>query len=76
MDHAMTAGPVRTPPLRNFLVKLRGSDEVITVTAHWAFNNKARGEGLIFRRYYGDDVRTYVVAEFDIDTFDYFTETK
>lgn len=76
MDHVESHNARRIPPLRNFLVKLKDSQlEHIIVTAHLAFNNKERGEGLIFRRYFDDDVRTYVVAEFEQGTFEFYTES-
>jgi hypothetical protein len=46
----------------------------IVLNAHLVFNNEDRGEGLVFRRYYEDSVRTEKVAEFQPATWAYFTE--
>lgn len=71
---ARSEGMVSKPPLMIFEVKLVGNAKCVEVVAHLAFNNSNRGEGLVFRRYYDDDVRTYVVAEFEPGSFEYFKE--
>ncbi len=66
MDHEyMSNGPTR-PPLRDFIVRTIDGDGHLDhmVNAHLVFNNRDRGEGLVFRRYYDDSVRTEKVAEF------------
>lgn len=62
--------PIKRPPQRKFVVERvdpenLGWRDITHVTAHLVFNNKNRGEGLIFRRYYDDSVKTEVVAEFE-----------
>lgn len=70
MEHNDVQGPITRPPLRVFRVTLIDPDnpgwrEYVSVAAHLVFNNKNRGEGLVFRRYYNDSVKTEVVAEFE-----------
>lgn len=69
MEHEQVKKADRAP-LRKFAVRVLkpdGDHEDLQVAAHLVFNNKARGEGLIFRRYYDDSVRTEMVAEFQPD---------
>lgn len=63
MDHDLSNDRMSKPPLRDFKVCTVDGQEHV-VTAHLVFNNKDRGEGLVFRRYYEDNVRTEKVAEF------------
>lgn len=78
MNEDRTDDVVRRPPLRTFLVKTRLEIaagpiyEDHKVSAHLVFNNLDRGEGLVFRRYYDDSVRTEKVAEFP--TFEWYKE--
>lgn len=71
------------PPLRRYFVqtvdrinddnvKLLGSHHLID--AHMYFNNTARGEGYIFRRYIDGTVRTEKVAEFEPGVVSYVVE--
>lgn len=84
-DTEDTPGPVRRPPLRKFIVRtlLPASSpsadgdvfhEDHEVVAHLVFDNANRGEGLVFRRYYDNDVRTEKVAEFQIGTWQFYKE--
>lgn len=79
MEEDNTKVGVRRPPLRKFLVRttsVHGVDETVhedhEVVAHLVFDNNARGEGLVFRRYYDDNVRTEKVAQFY--NWDYYKE--
>lgn len=70
MDHDLADRRVTRAPLRHFVVERvdptnPGWRDQTRVTAHLVFNNKNRGEGLVFRRYYDDSVRTEMVAEFE-----------
>ena len=64
-----TNGIVR-PPLRYFEILFQYESKGVVhteravIAAHLVFNNKDRGEGLVFRRYYEDSVKTELVAEF------------
>lgn len=74
MKHDIVEGPVSRAPMRRFKVVMVDPDnpgwrESVIVEAHLAFNNKNRGGGLVFRRYYDDSVKTEVVAEFEISHF-------
>lgn len=72
------------PPLRTFLVRTNpvySQDGTIlvpasehTVQAHLAFNNEGRGEGYVFRRYYDNDVRTEIVAEFSPGSVQFYKD--
>lgn len=67
MEHEKQPNKSDRPPLRTFFVRIindEGKHEDLQVSAHLVFNNDSRGEGLIFRRYYDDSVRTEKVAEF------------
>lgn len=76
MDHDDVKGPLTRPQLRTFLVRTKPiysqdgtllvQTEDHTVSAHLVFNNEKRGEGIVFRRYYDDSVKTEIVAEFEI----------
>lgn len=84
MEHEEVDRFVNRPPLRKFLVRTsilangpEGSGthvEEHTVTAHLVFDNSNRGEGLVFRRYYEDNVRTEKVAEFQAGTWLWYKE--
>lgn len=65
----------KKPLLRVFKVRTICGEKVddIEVTAHLVFDNSSTGEGLIFRRYYDDDVRTEQVAKFN--NWERFLET-
>lgn len=65
MEHEQTKKLDR-PPLRKFAVRVveDGERYDVEVRAHLVFNNDGRGEGLVFRRYYDDSVRTELVATF------------
>lgn len=82
MDHdAFPPGRIERAPLRSFIVERIdpqnfGWRDVTRVTAHLVFNNKNRGEGLIFRRYYDDSAKTEVVAEFEPGHFAAYYEEK
>lgn len=74
-------GTLVRPPLRTFIVRvvtdivIHGTDgmhsvagkhiEEHEIVAHLVFDNSERGEGLVFRRYYDNDVRTEKVAQFN-----------
>lgn len=66
MEENYTPSNVRRPPLRRFIVRTMEGDhsEDHEVTAHLVFDNSSRGEGLVFRRYYNESVRTEKIAEF------------
>lgn len=76
MEQESTNRSVQRPPLRKFLVRIRDTDNDRTedheVTAHLVFDNSCRGEGLVFRRYYDDNVRTEKVAQFN--NWDFYKE--
>lgn len=79
MDHEDVKGPVTRSPLRTFRVERVDPENAgwrgqTTVVAHLVFNNKQRGEGLVFRRYYDDSVRTEIVAEFEQGHFSAYYE--
>lgn len=75
-------GDVHRPPLRKFLVRTEMQEvanrgvvlEDHEVVAHLVFDNSNRGEGLVFRRYYDDNVRTEKVAEFVMGTWLWYKE--
>jgi hypothetical protein len=70
-------GNVARPPLRRFQVNYRVEGVGVCqahIVAHLVFDNRSRGDGLIFRRYYDDNVRTEVVAMFQPDMWDSFYE--
>lgn len=83
MEHEETSVPLQRPPLRKFVVRTSTPDaegsgnqiEDHEVTAHLVFDNSNRGEGLVFRRYYDDSVKTEKVAEFQIGTWLFYKET-
>lgn len=78
MEHEVVK-KVDRPPLRTFEVAVyldpdHQQVKYIKLQAHLVFNNEERGEGLVFRRYYDDSVRTEKVAEFQPATWAYYTE--
>ena len=78
MEHEQVK-KIDRPPLRTFEVAIYEDPEhtkvrYLKVKAHLVFNNEERGEGLVFRRYYDDSVRTEKVAEFQPAIWAYFTE--
>lgn len=80
MEHE-TVKKVDRPPLRKYEVAVYEDPghckvKYITVKAHLVFNNEDRGEGLVFRRYYDDSVRTEKVAEFQSATWAYYNEVE
>lgn len=67
MKHEKQPAKSDRPPLRTFFVRIldaEGKHEDVQLSAHLVFNNDSRGEGLVFRRYYDDSVRTEMVACF------------
>jgi hypothetical protein len=82
VEHEKTPGDVHNddvlrPPLRTFTVRTdteSSGQEDHEVTAHLVFDNASRGEGLVFRRYYDDSVRTEKVAEFQMGTWLWYKE--
>ncbi len=68
------------PPLRKFVVRVaEQGDNVVNyvdheVIAHLVFDNSSRGEGLVFRRYYG--VTTEKVAEFQPGVWTHYRQTE
>jgi hypothetical protein len=76
MEHDQSSNLRAVAPLRRFRVRVFENDchYDVFVTAHLVFNNKDRGEGLVFRRYYEDSVRTEKVAEFEPGTFTFYEE--
>lgn len=79
MEHGYYEEHPKRPPLRTFRVMLVNPAypewaNSTTVQAHLVFNNKLRGEGLVFRRYYNDSVKTEIVAEFEPGYFAYYEE--
>lgn len=79
MDHELVPNEdVRRPPLRKFKVRTGATEasahEDHEVTAHLVFDNSSRGEGLVFRRYYDDNVRTEKVAEFQLGVWQWYKE--
>ena len=60
--------PTTRPALRKFEVATQVNPGepffLHIVQAHLVFDNNERGEGLVFRRYYNDSVRTEKVAQF------------
>lgn len=69
--------PVSRPPLRTFRVFLF-DHSFEDVEAHLVFNNAHRDDqdnsNLIFRKYYDNDVRTELVAEFTPNSWLYYKE--
>lgn len=76
MEHDVSSSLRTLPILRQFRVRVieDGCYYDVFVTAHLVFNNANRGEGLVFRRYYDDSVKTEKVAEFQPGTFTFYEE--